>query len=240
VTTARSEPLAPESPADRLPRFDRCERAVHWTTAAVVIVLMATAAVLYIGQLSTLVGRRQLVRQVHVVSGLVLPLPLLLGLVGRWRLGLAADLGVLNRWNAGDRRWVWSRGRDPSVRVGKFNAGQKLNAAFMAGTGMVLLGTGSIMHWFSLFPLDWRTGATFVHDWTAIALALAVVGHVRMALGDTDALRSMVKGWVPARWAMKRRPRWYEEVTGQPADPGPTPRPRSAKAAGSGREQARR
>ena len=231
MTTVRSEPEgpAPAPAAPRLLRFDRCERAVHWATAGLVVVLIATAAVLYVGQLATLVGRRQLVRQVHVVSGLLLPVPLLVGLAGRWRRALVADIGAINRWDAGDRRWLRSRGRDPEVRVGKFNAGQKLNAAFMAGAGVVLLGTGSIMHWFSLFPLDWRTGATFVHDWTAVGLGLAVVGHVWMALGDSDALRGMVTGWVPASWARHFRPRWFEAVTGHPADPGDEGPPRAAK-----------
>jgi formate dehydrogenase subunit gamma len=221
VTTLPSETApAPESrpaPPRWLLRFDRCERAVHWATAALILVLLATAAILYVGQLSVLVGRRQIVRRVHVVSGLLLPLPLLLGLVGRWRHGLVADIRAFNRWDWHDRRWLRSRGRDPSVQVGKFNAGQKLNAAFVAGAGVVMLGTGSIMNWFSPFPISWRTGATFVHDWTAIAIALVVLGHVWMALADFDALRGMITGRVPASWARQRRPRWYEDVTGHPA-----------------------
>ena len=203
-----------EVAARRLPRFDRVERVVHWTTAALFFLLLVTAAVLYFGELSTLVGRRGLVRQVHVVSGLLLPLPLLLALVGRWGRGLLADLRAFNRWNADDRRWLRSWGRDPDVRLGKFNPGQKLNAAFVGGAMGVMLASGSIMYWFDPFPLSWRTGATFVHDWTAIALALAIAGHIRMALGDRDALRSMVRGWVPAEWARRHRPRWYEEQVG--------------------------
>ncbi len=220
MTTLRSDAetgSAPPPPPTWLLRFDRCERAVHWCTAALVLVLMATAAVLYVGQLSVLVGRRQVVRRVHVVSGFLLPLPLLVGLAGRWRRRLVADLRAFNRWDGHDRRWLRSQGRDPSVRVGKFNAGQKLNAAFVAGAGIVMLGTGAIMNWFSPFPISWRTGATFVHDWTAFALALVVLGHVWMAVADFDALRGMVKGRVPASWARARRPRWYEEVTGRRA-----------------------
>ena len=41
------------------------------------------------------------------------------------------------------------------------------------GAGVVMLGTGSIMNWFDLFPLDWRTGATFVHDWFALGIWVA-------------------------------------------------------------------
>ncbi len=211
-------PAPPEvRPTDRLARFDLTERALHWANAALFGVLLATAAVLYVGQLSALVGRRELVRQVHVISGLLLPVPLILALVGPWRRGLMADLRAFNRFDRDDRRWLRSRGRDRSVRLHKFNPGQKLNAAFVAGAIGVMLATGSIMFWFRPFPLAWRTGATFVHDWTAIAVAMVVAGHIWMAVGDSDSLRAMVRGWVPARWALQHRPSWYEEITGQPA-----------------------
>jgi len=207
----------PPSPTRRLARFDAAERALHWANAALFGVLLATAALLYVGQLSALVGRRELVRQVHVVCGLLLPLPLVLALVGPWRRGVVADLRAFNRFDTDDRRWLRSRGRDTSVRLGKFNPGQKLNAAFVAGAIGVMLATGAIMFWFRPFPLAWRTGATFVHDWTAIAVAAVVAGHIWMAVSDSDSLRSMARGWVPAWWAEIHRPRWYEEVSGLPA-----------------------
>jgi len=66
------------------------------------------------------------------------------------------------------------------------------------------------MNWFHFFPVDWRTGATFVHDWLAVFVFVVVVGHIGTALSDPDALRGMVRGWVPGTWARSRRPRWYE------------------------------
>jgi len=199
-------------------RFDRAERALHWANAVLFGVLLATAAALYVGQLSALVGRRGLVRSVHVWSGLLLPVPLAAALLGPWRRSVLRDLTAFNRFDADDRRWLRSLGRDTTVRLHKFNPGQKLNAAFVGGAIVVMLATGSIMHWFRFFPLDWRTGATFVHDWTALAVGLVVAGHLRMALADRDALGSMAGGWVATSWARRHRPRWYEEVTGLRAD----------------------
>jgi formate dehydrogenase subunit gamma len=95
------------------------------------------------------------------------------------------------------------------VRLGKFNPGQKLNAVFIAAAGVVMLGTGSIMKWFGPFPVDWRTGATFVHDWFAIAVWIVVVGHVVIALRDRDAFGGMLTGHVSAQWAERERPRWF-------------------------------
>lgn len=162
-------------------RFDGVERALHWANAALFFVLLGTAAALFVDPVSTWVGRRALVRDVHVAAGLLLPVPWLLAFtVGRTPM-LLADRHRLDRWTADDWRWLRSLGRDPYASVDKFNPGQKLNAAIVAGSVPVMLGTGIVMRWFEPFPLDWRRGATFVHDWLAVALFLLVVGHVALA-----------------------------------------------------------
>ncbi|MFP5317684.1 MAG: cytochrome b/b6 domain-containing protein [Acidimicrobiia bacterium] len=196
----------------RLERFDRAERVLHRVNAALFGLLMATGAVLYLGPLATLVGNRHVVRWTHVVAGLVLPLPLFVARYGPWRHGLAADAGRLARFDADDRRWARSLGRDPAVRLGKFHPGQKVNAAFTVGAIAALWLTGAVMHWYRFFPVDWRTGATFTHDWLAVVTAVVVAGHVRMAVKDPDARRAMRYGWVTRAWARRHRPRWYEEM----------------------------
>jgi formate dehydrogenase subunit gamma len=212
----------PETEAD-LERFDRVERTVHWATAALFFTVMFTGAALYAGPISALVGRRELVRTVHVVAGLGLPVPLVVGILGRWGANLRADLGRINRWILDDRVWLRRRTRD-RARLGKFNAGQKLNATFLGAAIVLMLGTGIIMKWFEPFPLPWRTGATFVHDWVALGVWIAVIGHVAFAMRDPEALASMQRGRISARWARTKRPRWYEETTGNPAERLKTPR----------------
>jgi formate dehydrogenase subunit gamma len=195
-------------------RFDRVERTLHWVNASLFGVLMLTGAALYAGPVSALVGHRDLVRNVHVYAGLALPIPLLVAIIGRHGARLRQDLGRLNRWSRDDARWLrrkHRRARD--VRLGKFNPGQKLNTAFVAAAGVVMLGTGSIMHWFDMFPLDWRTGATFVHDWFALGIWLAVLGHIFFALRDSESLDAMLGGHVGASWARTKAPLWYEELT---------------------------
>ena len=169
-SAARRNRPKPEPP---LLRFDRVERTVHWVNATLFGILMLTGAALYAGPISTLVGNREVVRTLHVYSGLLLPVPLLLAVLSRRRgARLRTDLGRLNRWSRDDARW-FRRSQRPQVALGKFNPGQKLNASFIAGAAVVMLGTGSIMKWFDLFPLDWRTGATFVHDWFALLVWIA-------------------------------------------------------------------
>jgi formate dehydrogenase subunit gamma len=200
------------SPNAAVLRFDRTERNVHWYTAALVGVCLLTAAALYFPAVAVLVGRRETVKAVHVYSGLLLPVPYLVARLGRWRTELRRDVRRLSRLDVMDRRWLRSLGRDPFVQNGKFNGGQKLNAAFVVGAGLLLLVSGSIMKWFAPFPLTWRTGATFVHDWTAFGLLLALVGHVGKALADRDALGAMVRGPVRRSWAERHAPRWLAEV----------------------------
>ena len=212
---------------DELERFDGIERVVHWTTAALVGTLIATGAVLYLGDLSALVGRRDLVRTIHVAAGLSLPVPILLALLSPAGRGLRRDLGRLNRWSTDDRRWWRHREREVVV-LGKFNPGQKLNASFLGGALMVMLLTGSMMRFFSPFPDTWRTGASSVHDWFALGIGLSVIGHIVIATRDPIAMRAMRSGRVPEPWARRYRPRWHAEVTGtqipDPAgnDPGPS------------------
>jgi formate dehydrogenase subunit gamma len=208
----------PATPPQTVLRFSPGVRAVHWTVAALVVVLILTAAVLYNGSLSLVVGHRHTVELVHVYAGLALPVPLLLGLLSR---AFRADLSNLNRFIPGDRLWLRSRTRtrrDGTIRVGKFNAGQKLNAALTAGSMVVLLGTGVLMYFTGLVRLPLRTGATFVHDWFALGLGLLVLGHVYFALNDRQALRAMRTGRVPITWALAEHAVWAAEVTDEARD----------------------
>ena len=197
-------------------RFDRTERWLHWTNAALFLVLLVTGMTLYIGPLSAAVGRRVLVKDIHVIAGVLLPAPLLLAYAGRWRAGLRRDVRRLARWSTDDRRWLTSFGRRGRAGMGKFNAGQKLNAIFVAGCIPLMLATGAIMRWFEPFPLDWRTGATFVHDWLALALLAVVIGHILKALAEPVALRAMRTGKVPAAHVEARHPRWWREIDTPP------------------------
>ncbi|MET8741450.1 cytochrome b/b6 domain-containing protein [Streptomyces sp. NPDC004728] len=202
-------------PSDRVQRFTRAERWVHRTTAALMLVCVAGAACLYVPQLAELVGRRRLVVTVHEWSGVLTPVPVLAGLLSR---ALRADLSRLNRFGPHDRQWLRAvRRRDhrPESRpAGKFNAGQKLYAAWIAGATLVMAGTGVLMWFTGLAPLPWRTGATFVHDWLALAVGIVLAGHMAMALADPEARRGMRTGSVERRWARSQHALWGEDRAG--------------------------
>jgi formate dehydrogenase subunit gamma len=201
-------------------RFDRVERSLHWINATLFGILMFTGAALYAGPVSAIVGNRELVRTFHVYSGLALPIPLLLAVLGRKGGQLRTDLGRLNRWSRDDARWFRRRQR-ADVTLGKFNPGQKLNAAFIFAAAIVMMATGSIMKWFKPFPIDWRTGATFVHDWVALAIGIVIIGHIWMACRDWDALRSMFVGTVSRAWGARHAPAWVDGDDGPPPPAAP-------------------
>lgn len=212
------------APAGTVRRFTRAETWVHRSLAWLMGVCAFTAAALYLPPLAEIVGRRRLVVTVHEWSGILLPVPLVLGLVSR---AYRADTGRLGRFFPHD--WTWlriavRRRRRDSRYAGKFNAGQKLYAAFAVGAILIMIGTGLIMWFPRLSPLVWRTGATFVHDWLALLIAAVIGGHVWLAASDPEARRGLRTGRVSHWWARREHPLWRIE---EPA-PRTSTRARSA------------
>lgn len=208
----------------RIPRFDRVERAVHWTNATLFFILIGTGASLYIAPLSTIVGRRETVKTIHVWSGMILPIPVLLALLLPAGRQFRRDVARANRFTADDRRW-WSKRTRASAQLGKFNPGQKVNVFFIGAAIVVMLGTGLLMRFPDSINLrdSWRTGATFVHDWTFVVLCVVIAGHIVYAWRDPVSLRSMFKGWVLEQWARAERPRWWAEMARASVDAGGDP-----------------
>ena len=208
---------------DEIERFDVAERVIHWVNAALFGIVMLTAIPLYVGSLAGLIGRRHLLVEIHVWAGIALPLSLILAVVGPWGAALREDLARFNRWTREDFEWIRSSRARIKARVGKFNAGQKLNAAFTGGAIVVMTATGSIMKWFSPFPDSWRTGATFVHDLLATMIFVVVIGHIGMALSHRPALISSITGRVTRSWARQNAPVWLDEIERAEVLAGPRP-----------------
>jgi formate dehydrogenase subunit gamma len=229
------------SSADVL-RFARAVRWCHRATAVLMTVCVATALCLYVPGLAQLAGRRALLVTLHEWSGLLLPAPLLLGLASR---ALRSDLRRLDRYGPHDRRWLrraWRArrpypplGEDWGRDAGKFNAGQKVFAAWIAGAVLVMAGTGLLMWFTGLAPLQWRTSATFVHDWLALTAGLVLVAHVWMAAAHPEARRAMRTGWADRDWARREHALWDPESEPE-LHPEPKPELQPEPAAGRERE----
>lgn len=207
--------MPPPRDDERIERFTRAERYVHWVTTVLMLALIATGAILYNGQLAIYTGHRQFVALVHLYSGFALPIPMAAGVFSK---AYRADARRLNRHTEHDRAWLRHRGwrhgslERHGLKVGKFNAGQKLNAAFLCGAILVMVGTGTVMWFQSLVDVSMRTGATFVHDWLALAIGFDIIGHVYFAVRDRQARDGMRWGSVPRWWAEQEHELWAHEV----------------------------
>lgn len=234
LTQARSR----SGTSRRLVRFDPVQRAAHWANAALFVVLILTALPLYFSSIEHVVGRHVLIEEIHVWAGVALPVPILVSLAGPWGARMRRDLRRWNRWTPLEVRWLRTLGGVRGLDKDKFNPGQKLNAVFTGGAIVVMLGTGVVMKWFGLFPVSWRSGATFVHELLAWLVVVVILGHVVMAVTHPESLRSMLRGWVTVEWAQRHAPRWLREEVdpgqrGSPAQPAAVPRGAAAGPAAS-------
>jgi formate dehydrogenase subunit gamma len=195
----------------RIVRFDRVQRAAHWANALLFGILMATALPLYFGSLADVVGRRALLADIHLWTGVALPVPVIVSVLGPWGTQMRRDLRRINVWTKDEVAWLRAFGQRAPKVIDKFNPGQKLNAIFIGGSIVIMLATGCILKWFRFFPVSWRTGATFVHDVLAFAIFVVVAGHILLAVTHWDSLRSMIKGWVSEEWAARHAPGWLRE-----------------------------
>lgn len=204
-------PMPPSS--DRIRRFTSGQRWTHLTFGLLMAVLIGTAALLYIDALSTLVGRRSLVATIHYYSGLLLPLPLIVAAIRS--KAFRRDAALLNRFQSADYRWLRAAVKgDLTKPSGKFNAGQKLNSAFVLAAVIVMFATGLMLHYFDLLPDNIRTGATFVHDLFATAVVIMAAGHIWMAFGDQEARTGLKSGYVSRGWVEREHALWAEELSG--------------------------
>jgi formate dehydrogenase subunit gamma len=205
---------------DRVPRFTTTERWVHRSTAALVGLLFVTGFTLYYEPLAVLVSRRAIVETTHIVLGLLLPVPMLIGLLTSGEL--RRDIGVLGRMTRVDRLWLRrSDRRSAGLAVGKFNGGQKLAASTMAGAGLVLFGTGVLL--FAPVRLDLpdsvREGATVTHDLFTFALFLLLAGHVWLAQRHPEARAAMRTGVVDRSYAEREHAGWAAEMAATTGGP---------------------
>ncbi|MEV4078442.1 hypothetical protein ACGFJC_52810 [Nonomuraea fuscirosea] len=58
-----------------------------------------------------------------------------------------------------------------------------------------------------------------MHDVTALAIALVLLGHIRLAYRDPQARKGMRTGIVDRTWARREHSEWLEDDRGQTGSP---------------------
>jgi formate dehydrogenase subunit gamma len=195
--------------AGYVPRFSRVERLLHWVNALGFFFLLVTGLILYLPRLSMLVSRRQTIQAMHFWAGVgwLAALAAVVVLGGRRLLATARELDSFDR---DDLRWL--RGRH--APQGRFNAGQKINAALTAAFA-VLFGVSGLLLWFGEEDTRLRFASTVIlHDGLMYVSLLLVVGHLYLTLihpATRHALRGMTLGNVNAEWAARHHAKWKPE-----------------------------
>ena len=201
-----------------LRRFSVTERALHWAHATGFFAMLASGLILYLPALSTLVARRNLVKNLHIWAAVAWALAIVLVVLVGNRHALRASWREAERLDRNDRRWL--RGR--RVPQGRFNAGQKLNILVTAAFAVLFAVSGFFLwlgerdHWF-LFA-----GTGTVHELLTLVSMLLVAGHLYLALihpTTRHALRGITTGEVRADWAKRHHRAWFDEHSRGAAPP---------------------
>jgi formate dehydrogenase subunit gamma len=196
--------------AERLQRFTRTERAAHW------LVVAMFAAILFSGtQMPHRWDADQPVVDVHVGCAAILVAGIALLLWRADRRSLLATGIELATTEPVDGDWLRGvperlRSGAPAPPVGRFNAGQKMNARLAALGFAVLYATG-----LALLLVGPGLPQGPLHTLTTVALVGLLSGHVFMAVfnpGTRHALRGMTLGQVDREWAEHHHPLWVESV----------------------------
>ena len=197
------------TPTARIERFTRTERVLHWMHASTFFALLATGMILYLPSLSTLVSRRNLVKNVHIWVAVAWAIALVVIFVAGNRKRLAEDWREIETIDRDDRRWLRGR-RTPQ---GRFNAGQKINALLTVAFALLFALSGFFL-W--LGERDHRflfAGTGMLHDILTFLSVGLLVGHLYLALihpSTRHALRGMTTGEVDEEWARKHHAKWVE------------------------------
>ncbi len=196
-------------------RFDATERLYHWVQAVPYLACAGTGAAMLLladGAHATL--RRDL-GAVHRWAGALLLVGIAAVVAFGQRRVLFENARIAMSWTRDDFRWLRTYplhefGFAVDVpRVGKFNAGQKLNLLAQLVLIPVFGLTGIVM---------WRTDGTllswFVHVAAFAAAAPLLVAHLYLALvhrSTRKGLPGAFSGRVGRAWAQEHYPRWVVE-----------------------------
>jgi formate dehydrogenase subunit gamma len=189
-------------------RFTPTERALHWVHATSFFVLLATGVALYVPALTEALGSRTLLRNVHLVTAIAWAVALVAVFVMGDRRTLRRTLRDLDVLDEDDRVW---RLRRPDVPQGRFNAGQKRNAAATAAIAILFALSGSLM-WYGARNNDFSSAnAVLLHDALTVVSIVLVAGHLYLALvhpSTRHSVRGMTLGTVSAEWARRQHAKW--------------------------------
>ena len=177
--------------------------------ASAFFTLLGSGLVLYLPRLSELVSRRPLVKAIHIDAAIAWAVALVVIVAVGDRRGLARTVREFELFDADDRRWLTGR----KAPQGRFNAGQKLNAALTAAFAL-LFGVSGFLLWYGERDTRFRFASTvLLHDGLMYVSLVLLVGHLYLAVihpATRHALRGMTLGTVNEDWAREHHAKWVD------------------------------
>jgi formate dehydrogenase subunit gamma len=197
-------------------RFSAAERSLHWLLAATFLTMLATGLILYLPSLAQVAANRQLWKSIHLGAAIAFwagTLMIVLGSPGELR----RTARQVDGFDSDDKRWLaWQvRKIGPEPPQGRFNAGQKLNTAIIAGLMVVFTISGTLMYLQETDAAFRGTDAILVHDVAMYIAVPLVLGHLYLALlnpSTRHSMRGIVLGSVRRDWAEKHHAKWEREL----------------------------
>lgn len=203
-------------------RYTAGQRANHWLTAIMFILLAASGLAFFHPAfffLVHLLGGPTWARILHPYIGVVMFISFFI---------FAARIWSYNAIRPVDRQWMRQfddvvMNRDDLLPpVGRYNAGQKVVFWVFVVAMILLLLTGLVI-WRSIFglffPAPVQRIAVLIHAISAFVLIASVIVHIYAAIWVKGSIRSMTRGTVTRAWARHHHEAWYADVTGD--RPGP-------------------
>ena len=189
-------------------RFTLTERLLHWVHASAFFVLLGSGLILYLPALSSAVGRRPLIKDIHFLTGVSWAGAMLLIAVLGNRRAVLRTIREIDLFDRDDRRFL--RGRTASPQ-GRFNAGQKVNAIVTAAFATLFFISGLLL-WLGERNTSFHlAGTLYLHDALMYLSVVIVIGHLYLALINRNtrhALRGITLGTVREDWARDHHVKW--------------------------------
>lgn len=199
------------------------ERLCHWAIVACFF-LAATSGLSWFfptfSWLSGFLGSPQMARVLHPFLGIAVFVGLCYMFVRFVKYNLPAKTDRI--WFRNVRRVV-AGDHSQRLRIGKYNAGQKVLFWAIMGSILVLLVSGLIMwraYFAEFFSIPVLRLAILAHSIAGIGLILLILGHVYLAIWVRGSIPGMVTGYVSKAWARQHHDRWAEELDAKAAAPG--------------------
>jgi formate dehydrogenase subunit gamma len=166
--------------------------------ATAFLVLLGSGLCLYLPSLAELVGRRPLLKTIHLYTAVA------------WAVAIVVIVAF------GDRRALRATVREiDRLDSSRLNVGQKLNAIVTAAFAILFAISGFFL-WYGERDTRFRLpAALLVHDWLMDVSLFLFAGHLFLSLiypRTRHALSGMTRGWVDEEWAHEHHPEWAAEA----------------------------